>query len=561
LNKSVETVGRVLPVIATLMVAAACLGAGVGVARAGSEPISSGGPQTLRRLNEDEYKRSIAQIFGADIRVPGRFEPSVREQGLLAIGSSQVVMTPSGFEQNLIRAREISADVLSEARRKSVLECQPESPNTFDESCASEFLSRYGRLLLRRPLTSHELTLEVNISRHATQSTGSFYNGLESGLAALLVSPAFLFRMESTEPDPAHPGALRVDDYSLASRISFLLWDAPPDEELLNAAGNGELSSESGLARQVDRMMASPRFEQGVRAFFSDMFAYDQFDGLAKDPALFPIFNPQLRNDAQEQSLRTIIDALISRKQDYRELFLTKSTFLTRSLGALYGVRVNNEAFGGWMAYTFGPNDPYAGLLTFPAFLMLDPSHEGRTSATIRGKSLRQLLLCQNVPMPPGNVDFKIVQDTNNPNYKTARQRLVAHRDNPVCAGCHSITDPIGLGMENYTAVGQYRTTENGAPIDASGSFDGKAFKDLLGLEKELADSPALPNCLVQRTYEYGVGRPIASGERDWVKDLEARFAQQQYQFPALVHDIAMSTAFRSVSASPDASTNTVAAN
>jgi hypothetical protein len=213
------------------------------------------------------------------------------------------------------------------------------------------------------------------------------------------------------------------------------------------------------------------------------------------------------------------------------------------------------------MAYSFGPNDPYAGLLTLPAFLMLDPSHEGRTSPTIRGKNLRQLLLCQNVPPAPGNVDFKIVQDTNNPNYKTARQRLVAHRDNPVCAGCHSITDPIGLGMENYTAVGQYRTAENGAPIDASGNFDGKPFKDLIGLEKELAESPALPNCLVQRTYEYGVGRPIASGERDWVKDLDARFAQQQYQFPALVRDIAMSTAFRSVSTAADASTTTVASN
>ena len=170
-------------------------------------------------------------------------------------------------------------------------------------------------------------------------------------------------------------------------------------------------------------------------AFFSDMLAYDQFDGLAKDPALFPIFNPQLRDDAEEQSLRTIIDLLITQKQDYRDLFTTRKTFLSRSLGALYGVRVNYEAFGGWMPHTFGPNDPYAGLLTLPAFLMLDPSHEGRTSPTIRGKNLRQLLLCQNVPPPPGNVNQAIAQDTSNPLYKTARDRLNVHQSNPVCAG------------------------------------------------------------------------------------------------------------------------------
>ena len=515
----------------------------------------------MRRLTEDEYKRSIAQIFAADINVPGRFEPPVRDSGLLAIGNSQVVVTPSGFEQNLIRAREIAADVLSDAHRKTFLQCQPVSPDAFDEACAKQFLNHYGRLLLRRPLTEHEWKSELDISRRATETSKSFVKGLESGLTGLLVSPAFLFRMEASQPDTAAAGALRVDDYSLASRISFLLWDAPPDEELLNAADKGELGSEQGIARQVDRMMDSPRFEQGVRAFFSDMLAYDQFDGLAKDPALYPIYSPQLRNDAKEQSLRTIVNLLVTQKKDYRDLFTTKETYLSRSLGALYAVRVSSDAFGGWMPYTFGPNDPYAGLLTLPAFLMLDPSHEGRTSPTIRGKNLRELLLCQRVPPPPGNVNFKIVQDTNNPLYKTARDRLVAHRDNPVCAGCHSITDPIGLAMENYTAVGQFRTTENDAPIDATGNFDGKPFNNLMQLEKELAASPALPNCLVERTYEYGVGRQIASGERDWVKDLDERFAQQRYEFPALVRDIAVSKAFRAVSANSDTATNTVASN
>jgi Protein of unknown function (DUF1592)/Protein of unknown function (DUF1588)/Protein of unknown function (DUF1585)/Protein of unknown function (DUF1595)/Protein of unknown function (DUF1587) len=525
------------------------------------EPVSSGGPPAFRRLSADEYKRSIADIFGADIAIPGRFEPPVRIDGLLAIGSSKVVVTPTGFEQDLTRAREIASQVTSEAHRKALVPCSPGSAESFDEPCARQFLTHYGRLLFHRPLSEQELRSELSVSEGATQKSGSFYKGLESGLTRLLISPAFLFRMEIVEPDQANGSVLRLDDYSLAARISFLLWDAPPDDELLTAAARGELQNATGLERQVNRLMSSPRFEVGVRAFFTDMLAFDQFDGLAKDPSLFPVFNPQLRQDAQEQTLRTIVDQLLVRQQDYRELFTTKSTFLTRSLGALYGVPVTSEAFEGWMPYTFGPNDPYAGLLSLSAFAMLDASHEGRTSPTIRGKNVRQLLLCQNVPNPPANVNQQIVQDTNNPVFKTARERLQVHQSNPVCAGCHSITDPIGLAMENYTAVGQYRTQENGSAIDASGLFEKKPFKDLGGLEKRMTESPALTSCLVRRVYEYGVGRQMAPGERDYVKSLDERFASQGYRFPMLVHDIATSQAFRAVAADAAASgANTVAA-
>jgi hypothetical protein len=272
----------------------------------------------------------------------------------------------------------------------------------------------------------------------------------------------------------AGPSAGRLTDYSLASRISFFLWNAPPDNELLDAAGNGELQTPEGLARQVDRMIASPRFADGVRAFFIDMLSYDEFDGLSKDQSLFPKFTSQMAKDAEEQSLRMIVDLLVTNNGDYRDLFTTKKTFLNRNLGSLYKVPVDGSAFSGWMPYTFGPDDPRAGLLTSAGFLIVDPTHEGRSSPTIRGKKVRELLLCQKVPPPPPNVNFNLVQDTHNPLYKTARDRLTAHRDNPTCAGCHSITDPIGLSMENYDAVGEFRTQENGSNIDASGTFDGK---------------------------------------------------------------------------------------
>lgn len=518
-----------------------------------SEPITAGGPVSFRRLSEAQYKRSIEDIFGAGIKIPGRFEPPLREEGLLAIGDGKVSVTPSGIEQNELRAREISAQVLAEGRRKDVLSCAPASPTAFDKGCASAFFGKYGRLLFRRPLSAQEMNSVATVAGAATLRTHNFYKGLEAGLGRLLESPHFIFRVEKGVPDPRRPGAQRLDPYSLASRISFFLWDAPPDTELLDAAASGTLRTQAGLEKQVDRLMDSPRFAQGVRAFFSDMFAYDQFDGLSKDQTIFPKFTSQMAKDAQEQALRTIVDLLVTNKGDYRDLFTTKKTFMNRNMSALYQLPLENSDIEGmaglnaWVPYTFGADDPRAGILTFAGFLMLDPTHEGRSSPTIRGKSVRELLLCQPVPMPPPNVDQSLVQNTGDPAHKTARERLTVHQQNPVCSGCHAITDPIGLSMENFDGMGNFRTQENGALIDASGTFEGKSYKDVVGLERVLHDSPTAPNCLVQRTYEYGVGRSLTASEEKWVEFAGERFAEDKYQFPALIRRIALSKAFQAV--------------
>lgn len=521
---------------------------GISAVKAVDEPVAQAGPATFRRLSEDQYKRSITQIFGPEITVPGRFEPPVREEGLLAIGASHVIVTPAGLEQYAIRGREISAQVLSEDHRSAYLQCGQQAGATFDSACARQFFGKYGRMLFRRPLTDKEMATTLGLAEKTTKTTSDFHRGLGAGLNSLLVSPAFVFRMETVESDPSRADALRLDTYSLATRISFLLWDAPPDEELLNAAADGSLRTNEGLERQVDRLMASPRFEQGVRAFFIDMFGYDQFDGLTKDSAIFPIFNPQLRDDAEEQTLRTIVDLLVTQKGDYRDLFTTRKTFLSRSLGALYGVRVDQRAFGGWMPYEFPAETPHAGLLTLPAFLMLDPSHEGRSSPTIRGKLVRESLLCEKVPAPPANVNFTLVQDTNDPVHKTARKRLSAHNESPACAGCHRITDPIGLALENYTPVGAYRSHENGELIDPSGTFDGKPYGNAMELTKLLRDSEGAPACVVQRVVEYGVGRTLSSGEEAWLGALSQSFAQEGFRFPALLRQVATSPAFQAVS-------------
>jgi hypothetical protein len=288
-------------------------------------------------------------------------------------------------------------------------------------------------------------------------------------------------------------------------------------------------------------MLNSPRLVTGMRAFFDDMFAFDDFDALSKDPKVYPSFTGVTVQDAREQTLRTVVDQLITKKGDYRDLFTSRDTFMSPALAAIYHVPTQE----GWKPYEFPPDSPRAGLLTQISFLAVH-SHPGRSSPTLRGKALREVLLCQPVPRPPPNVDFSLVENPD-PSMKTARDRLTAHRKNPVCAGCHRITDPMGLALEHFDGSGQFRETEKGAAIDTSGSLDGKAFTDVVGLGKALHDHPALTQCLVKRAYSYGTGGPTSGEDKPLLDLFDQRFAQEGYRLPDLLRSIVLSPAFSEV--------------
>jgi hypothetical protein len=497
---------------------------------------TEGGPPTVRRLTADQYRQSISDIFGEDITVAGRFEPDVRAEGLIAVGTGQVTVTPSGFEQYNSIGRNIAAQTVSEENRDRLVVCKPASVTAADDACARDFLSRIGRLLYRRPLTETELNGHVAIASAATKELGGFYEGLEFALAGLLVAPEFLFRVETTAVN-----GLELDAFSKATRLSFFLWNAPPDAELIDAAARGDLDTSSGLSAQVERLIASPRIKDGVRAFFADMLGFEEFDELAKDSTIYPAFSLKVANDAKEQALQTITHNLIDLQGDYRDLFTTRQTFLTRALGAVYRVPVASE--NGWEPYEFAPDDPRAGLITQIGFVALH-SHPGRSSATLRGMAIRELLMCQKVPLPPNNVDFSVVQDTDNPVYKTARDRLTAHRSEPMCAGCHKITDPIGLALEKFDGLGQFRETENGVAIDPSGELEGRVFSTAAELGKVIGELPSTVSCVVDNTYRYGVGRTLAPSESRWRDQLTTEFAENGYNFTYLVRRIALNPAF-----------------
>jgi hypothetical protein len=512
-----------------------------------SEPPTPGASPVVRRLTPDQYRRSIEDIFGAGIQFDGRFEPDLRVNGLLAVGAGQVSVTASGFEQYDAMARSIAAQALDQAHRPVLLSCKPSSAAAPDDACAAQFLAKAGRLLFRRPLTPQELRIQIGVANVAAASLKDFYAGLETSLADLLVSPMFLFRQETIEPDSDHPGQYRVDALTKASRISFLLWNSGPDDALLRAAESGALNSKAGLDAQVARLLGSPRLEAGIRAFFSDMLGFDQFQTLSKDATIYPKFTANTVSDAQEQTLRTIIDVVLTRRGDYRDIFTTRKTFLTPTLGVLYGVPVENDAPIGepekWVSFEYPQGDPRTGILTEASFVALH-AHPGRSSPTIRGKALRELVLCQKIPDPPGNVNFSVVQDTSNPVYRTARERVTAHRTQPTCAGCHKMIDPIGLAMENFDGAAGFRTQENGARIDTSGELDGVTFADAAGLGRAVHDNPATAACLLNRVYSYASGHLPAKGESDWIRYLSKEFAANGYRVPDLMRVIATSDAF-----------------
>ncbi len=508
------------------------------------EPEHPGTPPRVRIVTTQQYLNTLHNVFGSSVSMDMKFPPLRRTGGLLANGAALAGVTAGKIETFQRAASSIAAQVVAPERRNYLIPCTPESDTAADDDCAKQFFAQTGRLLHRRALSDEEVGRYVIHANRAATELKDFYAGLELVLEAMLLSPDVLFIAEGIRPDARNPDRQPLDDYSLASRLSFFLWNAGPDDVLLQAAEQGELRTQRGLRRVVDTMLASPRLEDGMRAFFDDMLGFDDFDVLSKDPTVYPFFTGAMAADAREQTLRTIVDHLIHEQQDYRDLYVTRATFMSPALAPLYQI----PASTGWAEYEFPANSPRQGLLTHVSFVALR-AHPGRSSPTLRGKALRERLLCQEVPPPPPNVDFGKL---NNPDahYKTQRERVNVHLEDPVCAGCHKITDPTGLALESFDGAGRYRTSENGAVIDTSGELDGVRFDDVVGLGKALRDNPSLPGCLVNRLYSYGTGGAAQAVDRPLLRYFSASFAESGYQLPALLRAIVLSDAFRHVNTS-----------
>ncbi len=288
--------------------------------------------------------------------------------------------------------------------------------------------------------------------------------------------------------------------------------------------------------------MQSPRLLNGVRAFFSDMLMLDEFAHLEKDNLIYPAFDSAVRQDAREQLLRTIVFHLLEKDGDYRELFSTRTTFMNGPLGRIYRVPVAEPDL--WSMHEFSPSDNRSGIQTMAGFIALH-SHPGRSSPTIRGKAVRELLLCQVIPEPPGDVDFTLFISSEKS--RTARERLDIHNSVASCAGCHKLTDVIGLALEHYDGAGQFRTTDAGAAIDTSGDLDGIDFAHADEFGEVLSENPAIPECLVKQVLAYGLGRAAGREDKDWLTYLIDGFIDDDHRLRPLIRTIATSPNFYAV--------------
>ena len=492
----------------------------------------------IRRITESQYRHTIADVFGPGIKINARFEPERREEGLLAVGNAELSLTSSGFEQYFALASSVADQALGEKQRATLVPCQPSNPKQADDQCARKFIEVYGERLYRRPLKEFETLARLKTASIGAERSGDFYAGLKLALVSFLIAPDFLFRIETAEPDPAAPGQYRLNGYTKASRVSFMLWDSGPDQELLAAARDGSIHTDAGIKQHLSRMISSKRFEDGVRAFFTDMLQFDGFENLIKDPAIYPKFNQTVSDSFKEQTLQTVIDLLVRQRRDYRELFTSGETFINRPLAAVY--KIPYASTHAWSPYTFPQSSERSGILTHGSFLSLF-SHPGTSSPTKRGIKLLEIFLCKPTPEPPADVDFSKVQDTTK---GTVRGRLLDHMNNTGCAACHRRTDPPGLALEHFDGLGQLRTMENGAKIDVNGELSGVKFEGAPGLGKVLRENPETCACLVRNVYAYGVGRKPERQSEEYLSRQAKAFAEAGYRLPDLMTQIASSPEF-----------------
>lgn len=492
-----------------------------------------------QRLTVPQYGNTIRDIFGKDINVPTAIEADAALDGFVAIGASVSTISPSGVEKYEKAAFAIAQQVIADDAHKAVvLQCKPTGPD--DMACANETVARLGKKLYRRQLTDAETTRLTNIFMQASAALGGFDRGLEYAIAAMLQSPHFLYRPQVGEADPAHAGQLRYTSLEMASRLSYFLWNSTPDDELLAAAKKGDLVNDAALGAQIERMLASARAHEGLRAFVTDWLKLRELDNLNKDPTLFTYYSPDPGPMVREETLRLFEHLVFELDTDVREIMTTRQTFVNTKLASMY--MIASPADEGFNLVEFPENSPRVGLLGHASILALH-SHPRATSSTLRGKFIREGLLCDTIPPPPANVNTGLPEPSQTA--RTLRERMQPHLQDPVCKSCHILLDPIGLGLENFDAIGRYRAKEVGAVIDASGDLDGVKFADARALSKGIHDSPKFAPCIVRKVFSYATGFRPADADAATLRTLHWDFRDSGYRMKELLKLVAMSPAFR----------------
>jgi hypothetical protein len=448
------------------------------------------------------------------------------------------------------------ARAISDERRRAT-EDSPSRRRIFvcrqkDEPCARRILSTLAARAYRRPVGESDMQTLLGFYK-AGQNEDSFDAGIQRGIERILAAPSFLFRVEREPAGLAAGAAYRLGDLDLASRLSFFLWSSIPDDELREAAVRGKLHDPAALEQQVQRMLRDPRSRALVDNFASRWLELSKLSGIVPDTELYPEFDENLR-DAMEQETKLFVGSQIRENRSVVELLTADYSFLNERLAAHYGIR---DIYGShFRRVTFA--DRARGGLLGQASLLTVTSYPNRTSVTMRGRWLLANLL--GAPPPPPPPDIPALKEAGvDGQPRSLRERMEMHRKNPACASCHQRMDPLGFALENFDAVGKWRTSSDGAPIDPSASFpDGTRFEGMAGLRALLASHKEdFVRTLSGKLLAYAIGRGLDYHDMPAIRAVARDAAPADYSWSSVIAGIVKSTPFSMAVASGNASKTT----
>jgi hypothetical protein len=489
-------------------------------------------PSPLRRLTRAEYDHTIRDLLG-DTSAPAQAFPPDENTFGYAVGGAVSVLQAEQFAE----AAEALASVASPFQL--MLPCQPATDG--QDVCASAFIERFGKRAYRRPLTGDEVERLTALYRWG-MTEYDYLASLRLVMQAILQSPNFLYRVEAGLPAEAADGAVPLSQYEIASRLSYFLWATMPDDELFAAADAGTLGTPDEIEAQVRRMLADPKAGDALDTFYRQWLGLEAVEHLTKDPVLYPGFTPEAAESMHAETLAFARHLFFEDDGRLETLLRAPYSFVDRRLAPIYGVSVPSDS----LVLTDLDPDQRSGILTHAAILAANAKAD-QGSPIHRGKFVRERLLCQPPPPPPPGMAATV--PPFDPDQST-RERFAAHRSDATCNSCHQLLDPIGFGFEHYDTIGQYRTADGGAAIDASGEIvetrdANGAFVGVIELAERLAGSEQVEECVVKQWFRYAMRRSDTSDDECTIAIAQDAFDDAGGDMRELVVALATSEAFR----------------
>jgi hypothetical protein len=486
----------------------------------GSRMVSPG-QSPIRRLNRFEYNNTVAHLL-KDESGPAYAFP-LEEQSAFDNDATVLRVSRLLAESYLETSEKLADTALAKADTLPCAATAAAGDSAAQQACAAQLVDSLGKRTYRRPLSADERTRLLATYSSAREFL-DFKGAVSAMLQTMLMSPQFLYRIESGTPVDGSPGVQRVDPYGLASRLSYFLWGSMPDDELLRAAEEGKLVTDADVRREAERMYGTERGRAVIRHFTRYWLDLTNIDQQGKDAALFPDYTPEIGTLMRVQTETFSEHVYADGAGTLGELFTAPYTYMNQTLAKFMGVTgPTSDAF---VRVELDPKK-HAGVLTEPAFLSYNATVD-KTHPILRGVFVLKKLLCKPPGAPPPGIPNGL-DDVADPN-ASARERLAAHRTSPACSGCHDVIDPIGFTFENFDAVGRWLDADAvGRPIDTSGELKlsdvNGPVANALELMQKLAQSAQVQECVAANWFSYANGRAQVAGDVCSMADIKGALA------------------------------------